>query len=200
NGSQAGTESSVLGPFYIAGAPIVAVGTNLVGDNRGERVLLHGRVLDTEGKPIAGALLDFWQTNADGLYVQQDPTQSTYNLRCRMASDDEGRYALVTVKPRHYSVPYDGPGGDLLRAAERNAERPAHFHVLVTAPGHKRLVTEVFPDDDPFIDEDAVFAVRQTLVAHFERKSDASAAAPYEVEAPYCDVNFDFRLEAIEGA
>ncbi len=195
DGSASGTESSVLGPFYVTGAPEVPVGTSLVGDNAGERVLMHGRVLDTAGRPLAGALLDFWQTDAAGLYSQMDPSQSPMNLRCRMHTDEEGRYALVTVKPRYYSVPYDGPVGDLLRNGGRHAWRPSHFHVVVTAPGHRRLVTEIFADDDPYIDGDAVFGVRDGLVAHFERRTDAAAAAPWKVEAPYFEVNFDYRLD-----
>jgi protocatechuate 3,4-dioxygenase beta subunit len=200
NGSKQGTESSVLGPFYIADAPLLPVGANLVGDNAGERVLLRGQVLDTTGRPVPGALLDFWQTDAKGLYSQHDPTQTTYNLRCRMHADADGRYALVTIKPRYYSVPDDGPVGDLLHASDRHAWRPSHFHVLVTAPGHRRLVTEVFPDDDPYIDGDAVFGVRPTLVAHFVPRDDAKAAAPYQVAAPFSEVRFDFRLDADEAA
>ena len=195
NGSAAGTQSSVLGPFYVAGSPIVPVGANLVGANAGERVLLHGRIVDTAGKPLADALLDFWQTDAKGLYSQMDPTQSAFNLRCRMHADDQGRYALVTVKPYFYSVPYDGPVGDLLRAAGRHAWRPAHFHVVVTAPGHRQLVTEIFAEDDPYIDSDAVFGVRRSLVPHFTRHVDAKAA-PWPVEAPYLDCRFDFVLDA----
>ena len=195
DGSPAGTQSSVLGPFYVAGAPIVPTGTNLVGTNTGERVLLHGRVLDTTGRPLGGALLDIWQTNAAGLYSQMDPAQSPYNLRCRMHADAQGRYALVTVKPHFYSVPYDGPVGDLLRAGGRHAWRPSHFHVVISAPLHRRLVTEVFAEDDPYIDGDAVFGVRHSLVAHLERRVDTKDA-PCPVEAPYLDCKFDFILDA----
>lgn len=196
NGSPEGTESSVLGPFYVDGAPELPVGASLVGDNGGERVLMRGQVRAVDGHPIEGALLDIWQTNAEGLYSQMDPRQAPFNLRCRMRTDADGRYALVTVKPRYYSVPYDGPVGDLLRAGGRHAWRPSHFHVLVTAPGYRRLVTEIFADDDPYIDGDAVFGVRNGLVAHFARRDDAAAAAPYSVEAPFFEVNFDFRLRA----
>ena len=195
DGSQSGTESSVLGPFYVEGAPLVPIGTSLVGRNTGERVLMHGRVLDTSDRPLGGALLDFWQTDAAGLYSQMDPAQAPYNLRCRMHTDAEGRYALVTVKPNFYSVPYDGPVGDLLRAGARHAWRPSHFHVVVTAPGHRRLVTEIFAGDDPYIDGDAVFGVREGLVANFESRTDAAAAAPWAVEAPFFEVKFDYRLD-----
>ncbi len=200
NGSAHGTESSVLGPFYVEGAPLLPVGASIVGDNSGERVLLRGQVLDAAGQPLAGALLDFWQTDADGLYSQATPHKPEFNLRCRMHTDAMGRYALQTVKPLYYSVPYDGPVGDLLRAAARHALRPSHFHVLVSAPGHRPLVTELFAEDDPYIDADAVFGVRSTLVLHFERHEDATSAAPYKVEAPFYDVKFDFRLAAEEGA
>ncbi len=199
NGSTHGTESSVLGPFYVEGAPLLPVGASIVADNTGERVLLHGCVFDSAGQPLSGALLDFWQTDADGLYSQALPHKPEFNLRCRMHSDASGRYALQTVKPRFYSVPYDGPVGDLLRGGGRHAWRPSHFHVLVTAPGHRRLVTEVFAGDDPYIDGDAVFGVRRTLVAQFERRDDPAAVAPYRVEAPYFDVTFDFHLAA-DGA
>jgi protocatechuate 3,4-dioxygenase beta subunit len=199
NGSRAGTESSVLGPFHVEGAPLLPVGASIVGDNGGERVLLRGRVLDTAGRPLAGAMLDFWQADADGQYSQATPNKPAFNLRCRMRTDAQGHYALQTVRPHFYSVPYDGPVGDLLRAGARHALRPAHFHVLVAAPGHRRLVTEIFPDDDPYIDGDAVFGVRGTLVAHFERREQAAAAAPYEVEPPFYELQFDFRLDP-EGA
>ncbi|MEO7851332.1 MAG: dioxygenase [Rubrivivax sp.] len=196
NGSPHGTESSVLGPFYVEGAPLLPVGASIVGDNSGERVLMHGRVFDSAGQPLAGALLDFWQTDADGLYSQATPHRPEFNLRCRMRTDAQGRYALQTVKPRCYAVPYDGPVGDLLRAGARHAWRPSHFHVLVTAPGQRRLVTELFADDDPYIGADAVFGVRSTLVLHFERHDDAAAAVPYKIEAPFFEVKFDFHLDA----
>lgn len=195
DGPSSGTESSVLGPFYVEGAPLLPVGASIVGDNTGERVLMHGRVLDAAGRPLPGALLDFWQTDAEGLYSQATPHKGEYNLRCRMRTDAQGRYALQTVKPRYYSVPYDGPVGDLLRGGARHAWRPSHFHVLVTAPGHRRLVTELFAEDDPYIDTDAVFGVRSSLVLHFERRDDA-AAMPYPIEAPFFEVKFDFRLDA----
>lgn len=199
NGSAHGTESSVLGPFYVEGSPLLPVGASLIGTNDGERVLMHGRVFDAQGQPLAGAMLDFWQTDADGQYSQATPQKGEFNLRCRMRTDVQGRYALRTVKPRYYSVPYDGPVGDLLRAGARHALRPSHFHVLLTAPGHRRLVTELFADDDPYIDGDAVFGVRRSLVAHFEHREGA-AAAPYAMEAPFFEVKFDFHLDAEEGA
>lgn len=200
NGSPDATESSVLGPFYVEGAPLLPVGASIIGDNDGERVLMHGRVLDTAGQPIPGALLDFWQTDADGLYSQATPHKPEFNLRCRMHTDAQGRYALQTVKPRYYSVPYDGPVGDLLRAGGRHALRPSHFHVRVSAPGCQPLVTELFAADDPYIDADAVFGVRSALVLHFERHDAAAAAAPYPIEAPYLEVKFDYRLDAEKAA
>jgi protocatechuate 3,4-dioxygenase beta subunit len=196
NGSADGTQSSVLGPFYVEGAPLLPVGASIIGDNSGERALMHGRVLDTAGQAIPGALLDFWQTDADGLYSQATPHKPEFNLRCRMHTDAMGHYALQTIKPLYYSVPYDGPVGDLLRAGERHALRPSHFHVRVSAPGHRPLVTELFAEDDPYIDADAVFGVRSALVLHFEPRDDAAAAAPYTIDAPFFEVKFDFRLDA----
>jgi hydroxyquinol 1,2-dioxygenase len=188
------TERSVLGPFHAEGSPLLPVGANLIGDNTGEPVLVRGRVLDMAGMPVRGATIDFWQTNAEGMYWQQDPSQPSDNLRFRMQLADDGVYAFTTVKPAPYTVPYDGPVGGLLRAGGRHAWRPAHFHFRVMADGFAPLTTEVFPADDRYIDEDAVFGVRASLAVPFV-KSDAEAdAARYGLPRPFSLVEFDFRM------
>jgi hydroxyquinol 1,2-dioxygenase len=188
------TEGSELGPFYAEGSPLLPVGADLVRDNAGERVLVRGRVLDTAGRPIAGALLDFWQAAANGLYPEQDKRQDPFNLRFRMKTDVEGRYAFATIKPAPYSVPYDGPVGALLRAGGREAWRPAHFHFIVSAEGHVPVVTELFSDDDAYVERDAVFGVRESLVVRYVRRDSAADAAPWTIRAPFYTVDFDFRL------
>jgi hydroxyquinol 1,2-dioxygenase len=169
NSAPVGTPSSVLGPFHLRGAPMLAVGGDLLRDNEGNVVFVEGRVLDPDGRPLAGAVLDVWQTAANGLYSNVDLAQEPNNLRARMTVGADGRYAFSTVRPAPYTVPDDGPVGELLRATGRHPWRPAHFHFIVEAPGHRTLVTELFPDDDPYIDHDAVFGVRRGLVVKFER-------------------------------
>ncbi|MCL6567252.1 MAG: intradiol ring-cleavage dioxygenase [Acidobacteriia bacterium] len=195
NRPEGATESSELGPFYNPDSPWVPLGADIVrGAAGGERVLVRGRVTDTAGRAIAGALLDFWQAAPSGLYPAQDPAQPADNLRGRMRTDEQGRYAFVTVKPGPYTVPYDGPVGALLRAGGRDAWRPAHFHFIVSADGHVPVVTELFPADDPHLEKDAVFGVRASLVFRYVRHETAEAAAPYLVEPPFYSVDFDFRL------
>jgi hydroxyquinol 1,2-dioxygenase len=188
------TESSELGPFYAEGSPLLPVGADLVKGNTGDRVLVRGRVLDTAGRPIAGALLDFWQAASNGLYPEQDKRQDPLNLRFCMKTDGEGRYAFTTIKPAAYTVPYDGPVGGLLRAGGRDAWRPAHFHFIVSADGHRPVVTELFADDDPYVERDAVFGVRESLIVRYVRHEKAADATPWMIAAPFYAVDFDFRL------
>jgi hydroxyquinol 1,2-dioxygenase len=195
NSSPGATEGSVLGPFHAQSSPMVPVGADLIKDNQGDPVLLRGRVLDLEGRPIRGAMLDFWQTAANGLYPAQDPNQHPDNLRCRMRTDDDGKYAMKVIRPSAYTVPYDGPVGDLLRVGGRHAWRPAHFHFIVGAPGFRSVVTELFNEDDSYIEQDAAFGVRDGIVVKFKRNDSAQDAASHSVRSPFYVVDFDFRLK-----
>ena len=159
-----GTSSSVLGPFHITGSPDLAIGADMKRDFEGPVVLVEGTVSDPDGNPIEGATLDIWQTAPNGLYSSQDPDQDTYSFHGLQTVGADGRYAFTTVKPVEYTVPTDGPVGDFLRACGRHPWRPSHLHYIVKAPGFRTLVTEIFPDDDPYLDEDTVFGVREDLV------------------------------------
>jgi protocatechuate 3,4-dioxygenase beta subunit len=204
-GSKPGaTSSSVLGPFHILGAPELEFGGDLKRDNDGASVLVQGQVRDTGGSPIKGAVIELWQTADNGLYSNQDPQQPEYNLRARLKVSDEGRYAVTTIRPSPYSVPDDGPVGELLHATGRHPWRPSHLHFIVTAPGYRSLVTEVFPDDDPYLDEDAVFGVREDLIMHYvEQDGSEPVADIYEARdrltSPYFKVDFDFVLAPEEA-
>lgn len=167
NSSEDGTSSSVLGPFHISNSPPTALGADLKGKHPGDMVLVKGQVRDTQGKPIVGATLDVWQTAPNGLYSSQDPDQAMYDFHALFTSDDEGKYQFTTAKPVVYTVPTDGPVGDLLKATGRHPWRPSHLHYIVKAAGFKTLVTEVFPDDDPYLDQDTVFGVREDLVMRY---------------------------------
>ena len=188
------TESSVLGPFHEQGAGEMSIGGDLIGDNEGEPVVFRGRVLAQEGQPIEGALLDIWQTAANGLYDSQDPNQPDGNFRCRMRTDAAGAFAFTTVRPRAYTVPHDGPVGDLLLAIHKRPWRPGHIHFIVSAEGYRPVVTELYADDDPHLNEDAVFGVRDSLVIHYERCESPDQAASHNVSAPFYTAEYDFRL------
>jgi protocatechuate 3,4-dioxygenase beta subunit len=174
NSSDRGTNSSVLGPFHIADSPPREMGTDLRGKSEGELILVQGTVQNPDGQPISGASLDIWQTAPNGLYSSQDPAQDTYNFHAIFTTGKDGRYWFTTVRPVSYTVPTDGPVGDLLNATGRHPWRPSHLHYIVQAPGFKQLVTEVFPDDDQYLDEDTVFGVRDDLVMHYEKQPAGS--------------------------
>ncbi|MGI9366054.1 MAG: dioxygenase [Rhizobiaceae bacterium] len=199
NSSKNGTPSSVLGPFHVLGAPDVPVGADLKGENEGVTVVVGGRVLTPQGEPIEGAELEIWQTADNGLYSNQDEAQPEYNLRAHMTTQADGRYLFSTVRPAPYTVPDDGPVGELLNATGRHPWRPSHLHFIVTAPAHRSLVTEVFPSDDPYLDEDPVFGVREQLVMEYQKR-ESIEDLPDDLEAkdgldvPYYVVDFDFIL------
>ncbi len=188
------TEGSVLGPFHTHGSPWMDNGANLINGNAGSPVLVRGQVTDIDGNPLPGATLDFWQNADNGMYWQQDDSQSQDNLRCQMKVAADGHFELVTIRPQPYLVPTDGPVGELLRMSHRNAWRPAHFHVIVEAPGYRSLITEVFDAEDPYVESDAVFGVRESLVAHFKTESDLAVARRYQLPASYLAVDVPVRL------
>lgn len=199
NSPDGATPSSVLGPFHVLGAPDLPVGGDLKRDNEGMTVVVEGRVLSSDGSSIPGAELEIWQTADNGLYSNQDPAQADYNFRAHMVAGQKGEYLFSTVRPSPYSVPDDGPVGELLKATGRHPWRPSHFHFIVTAPGFQTLVTEVFPSDDPYLDEDAVFGVRDELVANYVVKDDRGdipqgLAIAETMELPFLKVDFDMVL------
>ena len=193
-----GTSSSVMGPFHIEGAPDIPFGHDMKRHYEGEILLARGIVSDPGGTPIEGARLDIWQTAPNGLYSSQDEEQDTYSFHGIQTTGADGRYGFTTVKPVSYEVPTDGPVGDILRATGRHAWRPSHLHYIVTAPGYRPLVTEIFPDDDPYLDEDTVFGVRSDLVMKYVEQPAESFPYGYDlsgkVTQPYLVADFDLRL------
>lgn len=192
------TPGSVLGPFHSADSPWREQPVNLIGENLGERVLLRGRVLDRAGEPLPEATVDFWQNAANGLYWQVDPTQPRDNLRCRLRVDRMGGFEIATIRPVPYQIPTDGPvWHQLVQPAGRSAWRPAHFHLIVAAPGHRTLVTELFDAEDPWLDRDAVFGVREALIGRYELEEDPRAAQTLGTGGSTVPVmRSDFRLAA----
>ncbi|MBM2294501.1 intradiol ring-cleavage dioxygenase [Sulfitobacter pseudonitzschiae] len=170
------TENTVFGPFYVEGAPIRAMGDNISLDGKGESCIFEGRVLDLDGTPLEGACVDVWCDNADGFYdVQQPDIQPKWNNRGRFVTGPDGSYRYRGVKPVSYPIPDDGPVGQMLAHLGRHPYRPAHMHFKVTAPGHETIITHTFVGDDPYLADDTVFGVKETLVAPFERAEGETA-------------------------
>ena len=171
------TENTVLGPFHVSDAPKRALGDSICQDGKGETCIVSGTVTDEAGRPISGARLDVWQTNADGFYdVQQPGEQPAFNMRGIFETGADGHYHFRTVKPLPYSIPTDGPVGKMLEAMGRHAMRPAHIHFIVSAPGYETLVTHIFVKGDPYLETDAVFGVKEGLIVDFEKTGDGWSA------------------------
>ena len=193
--SGKGTESTVLGPFYVSGAPEYENGASIIKQQyAGEVALVQGKVMDPDGNPIAGARLDVWQTAANGYYDVQDQSMSENNMRGIFTTDAEGSYTFVTEKPLSYSIPTDGPVGDLLRTSSRHGMRPAHIHFIVSADGYESLTTHVFSDGDEYLDSDAVFATKSSLIGYYSESDDADTAARYNLSVPFSHLQFDMGL------
>ena len=189
------SESTVLGPFHIPDVPELAMGANICLDGKGHPMLIKGRILSTDGAPIAGAKIDVWQTNDDGFYdVQQKGIQPDFNLRGVFRTGADGAYHFWGAKPRFYPIPDDGPVGKLLGALGRHPFRPAHLHYILEAEGHETLVTHIFDPDDDYIDSDAVFGVKESLLAKFELIDDPARIAEAGATGPFFEVIHDFVL------
>lgn len=173
--AEGATENTVLGPFHVEGSPEYPAGADIRLDGKGDPMLVSGTVADTAGKPVAGALLDVWQTNDDGFYdVQQPDVQPQWNFRGRFRSAEDGSWSFITARPRFYPIPDDGPVGKLLARLGRHPNRAAHIHFIVTAPGYDPLVTHIFDPDCRYLKEDAVFGVKPSLVATVEDSGQES--------------------------
>jgi hydroxyquinol 1,2-dioxygenase len=188
------TEATVLGPFFAHGAKEYEYGGDLRqgATMKGEDVWVSGRVSTLDGKPIANALLDIWQAKADGIYDLQ--TGGEFELRGRVKANAKGEYAFKSYKPKFYSVPVDGPVGELVRATGNHHMRPAHMHAIVSAPGYQQVVTHVFVDGDPYIDHDAVYAVKDSLIAKYKTVDDAAKAKQLGMPNPFQVLEWDFKL------
>jgi protocatechuate 3,4-dioxygenase beta subunit len=191
------TESTVFGPFHRQNAPELPWGGNIAHlDKEGPPTLVSGRVLDLDGRPIAGALLDVWQAQSSGLYDSQDPNLDELHMRGKFRSNAEGRFLVRTVLPVHYPIPSDGPVGAMLRAAGRHPWRPAHIHFVVSAEGYEPVTTHIFDRTDEYLGSDAVFAVKDSLICDFARHESADAEARrLGIDPPYYTADFDFRLK-----
>jgi catechol 1,2-dioxygenase len=190
------TESTVLGPFYVPGSPERAHGDSIAERPSGEPALVSGRVLDVDGRPIAGAEVDVWQNGDDMLYAVQDPDAPQTNLRGLFRTTDDGRYAFLGVRPTDYPIPEDGPVGGMLAVTGRHAWRAAHLHFIVRAASFRPVTTHVFDDGSRYLDSDTVFGVKPSLVRHFERHEPGADDPPRGVapDQAWYSLRFDFVL------
>jgi hydroxyquinol 1,2-dioxygenase len=190
------TESTVLGPFYVPGSPLREHGTSIALQEAGVPAWVHGRVLDLDGRPIAGAELDVWQNGDNRLYAVQDPDAPDDHLRGKFRTGDDGSYAFVAVRPVPYTLPTDGPVGRMIAVTGRHPWRPAHIHVVARAPGRQTLTTHIFDAASPHIDDDTVFAVKPSLLRHFTERAADDPARPAGVKGPWVSLALDIVLSA----
>jgi catechol 1,2-dioxygenase len=181
-GGRAGSQGTILGPFHVPGAPHLDAPFELPHrpDEQGDATLVTGRVLDTDGKPLAGANLDIWQADADGAYSGFMPGPPEGNLRGQVTSDADGRYEFRTVIPGPYTIPLNGPTMAMTAAAGRSPWRPAHIHLIVAADGLEPLVTQLFIDSSDYLDSDVASAVKPELIVHPEKGDDRTVRIDYD--------------------
>jgi catechol 1,2-dioxygenase len=201
NGQNGATEtaSALLGPFWRMNSPRTENGGSIVrSETPGPAVFASCRVTDPKGRPIAGVEVDVWQASPVGFYENQDESQADMNLRGKFSSDGDGRFWFRSVKPAGYPVPTNGPVGDLLQAQRRHPYRPAHLHFLAYKPGYKTLITQVFVDDDQYLETDVVFGVTRHLVGQYERH-DAGDPPARDVTGPWYTLEYTFVMEPGEA-
>ena len=174
------TEATVFGPFYVKDAPQYELGADIANGAKGTPCQVRGTVRGTRGEAIAGATLDVWQSDDDGLYDVQHEALEQAQARGQVRADGEGRYHFRSIVAVPYAIPHDGPVGAMLQATGRHPWRPAHLHFMVKAPGYETLITHVFRQDSDYLDSDAVFGVRQSLVCDWALQPDGSYLLAYD--------------------
>jgi hydroxyquinol 1,2-dioxygenase len=178
----AATPGTVLGPYHVPDSPRRALGASLIDtDDGGERLHVAGTVRDVEGQPIANAEIDIWGCASNGLYPSQDPAQAPTNLRGLMNADAQGRFDFIILRPINYSVPMDGPVGELMRATRRSPVRAAHVHLIISAPGYQGVTTHLFDEECPYLRTDSVFSTRDSLIRKFQRTPGGQLSTTFDV-------------------
>lgn len=192
--SPGNTESTVLGPFYVQNPPEFPLGADIRGALKGDPLYAHGRVVSSDGKPLANAIVDVWHSDDDGYYDVQHLDETGLASRARFRTDKNGSYHFWSIKPAAYPIPYDGAVGDMLTAQARHPWRTAHVHFSIDAPNHEKLTTHVFVDGDQYLDSDAVFGVKDSLIAEFVRHEAGTAPDGKKLDDSFFTLEYDFTL------
>jgi catechol 1,2-dioxygenase len=188
------SESTVLGPFYRENPPVLPNGSSISQKDYpdSKTVRVQGRILDTAGQPVSGVTIDVWEDAPNGLYEQQDPDQPDYNLRGRFTTDANGAYSFVALRPEPYPIPYDGAAGELLKYMGHHPWRPGHIHFMIFKDGYQSLISQIYDSETKYLDSDAVFAVKNSLIGKLEKAPEGSDTDLV--------MNFDFRLKRNSAA
>ena len=196
--SQGATESTVLGPFFVDSAPKLADGADIAPGEAGEPLYVEASISDIEGRPISGAVVDVWQSDADGLYDVQRQDLDEHVLRARLATGPDGKVRFWSILPTPYPIPDDGPVGRMLEATGRHPWRPAHLHFRITAEGHQPLVTHLFVRDSAYLDTDAVFGVKETLICDFAHHPAGTTPTGKVMDRPWRSLSHAFKLSKVQ--
>ena len=196
NGHNGGdTDASLLGPFWRMHSPVTPNGGSIVrSPTPGEALFVNASFKDRSGKPIGGAEVDVWHSSTEGFYENQDPVQADMNLRGKFTTDANGHISFHSIKPAGYPIPIDGPTGDLLRAQGRHNMRPAHLHFLASRDGFKTLISQIYVQDDKFLETDVQFGVTRRLVGNYVRHENETPPAP-DVNGPWYSLDYHFVME-----
>jgi catechol 1,2-dioxygenase len=195
NNGQTETDANLLGPFWRMHSPPTTSGGSIVrSPTPGTPMFVNVWFRDTKGKPIEGAEVDVWHSSTEGFYENQDPVQADMNLRGKFVTDGQGHFAFRSVKPAGYPIPIDGPTGELLRALRRHNMRPAHLHFLASKDGFKTLISQVYVNDDQYLDSDVQFGVTRHLIGNYVLHESEPAPAS-DVHGPWCSLEHTFVME-----
>lgn len=194
---EGATETTVLGPFFVEERKSFPLGANMSAGVGGTPMFVRGSVSDTNGNPVPGATIDIWHSDEEGFYdVQHDEAELA--MRGRFTADERGRFWLWSVRPKYYPIPADGPVGEMLDAQGRHPFRPEHVHFMISAPGYETLVTHVFAEDDPYLDSDVVFGVKNSLITPYIDHPPGTAPDGTQQDVKFVELAYDFVLKAME--
>jgi len=191
----AATPATVLGPFHIEGSPEFGFGGDMSDGVPGTPLFIHGTVRDLDGNPVAGGVLDVWQADTEGAYESQIPDLDEARLRAKYTTREDGSYCLRTIAPKGYTIPIDGPVGDLISQTEISHFRPAHVHFLINVPGYEPLITHLFQEGADYLDSDVVFGTKQELIVRFEQREPGATPDGGTSAEPWVEARYDFVLQ-----
>ena len=189
------TPATVLGPFHIEGSPELEYGADMSQGLPGTPLVLLGTVKDLDGNPVPGAVLDLWQADNEGLYESQHADVDEARLRAKYTTREDGSYCVRTVAPFGYTIPMDGPVGELISQTEISHFRPAHVHFLINVPGFEPLITHLFEEGADYLDSDVVFGVKEELIVRYEKREPGQTPDGGTIDEPWFEARYDFVLQ-----